>query len=97
MSVVDHEDARALLGGARRVRTRVRGFAPNLPDVGLPSARPGSLGPIGGGTVRLGAVRSDTWLCIAEGIETALAVTAACGMQRGPGSRSAASCARAAA
>ena len=41
MSVVDHEDARALLGGARRVRTRVRGFAPNLPDVGLPSARPG--------------------------------------------------------
>jgi hypothetical protein len=27
MSVADHEDARVLLGGARRVRTRVRGFA----------------------------------------------------------------------
>ena len=27
MSVAAHEDARALLGGARRVRTRVRGFA----------------------------------------------------------------------
>lgn len=31
MSVADHEDARALLGGARRVRTRVRGFAPWAP------------------------------------------------------------------
>src|SRR5215475_3008603 len=31
MSVADHADARALLGGARRVRTRVRGFAPWAP------------------------------------------------------------------
>jgi hypothetical protein len=31
MSVAEHEDARVLLGGARRVRTRVRGFAPWAP------------------------------------------------------------------
>jgi hypothetical protein len=31
MSVADHEDAQALLGGALRVRTRVRGFAPWAP------------------------------------------------------------------
>lgn len=31
MSVADPEDTRALLGGARRVRTRVRGFAPWAP------------------------------------------------------------------
>src|SRR5262249_53486760 len=28
-----------------------------------------SLGPVGGGAVRLGEIRPDTWLCIAEGIE----------------------------
>ena len=28
-----------------------------------------SLGPVGGGAVRLGHVRPDTWLCVAEGIE----------------------------
>ena len=39
-----------------------------------------SLGPVGGGAVRLGHVRPDTWLCVAEGIETALAVTTACGI-----------------
>src|SRR5262245_55768091 len=39
-----------------------------------------SLGPVGGGAVRLGQVRPDTWLCVAEGIETALAVTTACGI-----------------
>jgi putative DNA primase/helicase len=39
-----------------------------------------SLGAIGGGAVRLGEVRADTELCIAEGIETALAVMTACGM-----------------
>jgi putative DNA primase/helicase len=38
------------------------------------------LGPVGGGAVRLGQVRPDTWLCVAEGIETALAVTTACGI-----------------
>src|SRR5262249_11349646 len=39
-----------------------------------------SLGPVGGGAVRLGDIRPDAWLCIAEGIETALAVTTACGI-----------------
>ena len=39
-----------------------------------------SLGPVGGGAVRLGEVRPDTWLCVAEGIETALSVTTACGI-----------------
>jgi hypothetical protein len=39
-----------------------------------------SLGSVGGGAVRLGQVRPDTWLCVAEGIETALAVTTACGI-----------------
>ena len=39
-----------------------------------------SLGPVGGGAVRLGEVRPDTWLCVAEGIETALAVATACKM-----------------
>ncbi len=37
-----------------------------------------SLGPIGGGAVRLGAVRAGEWLAIAEGIETALSITASC-------------------
>jgi putative DNA primase/helicase len=36
-----------------------------------------SLGPIGGGAVRLGAPRAGEWLAIAEGIETALAVVTA--------------------
>jgi putative DNA primase/helicase len=39
-----------------------------------------SLGLVGGGAVRLGQVRPGTWLCVAEGIETALAVTTACGI-----------------
>ncbi len=38
------------------------------------------LGPIGGGAVRLGAVRSDEWLAVAESIENALSVTASCGI-----------------
>jgi putative DNA primase/helicase len=38
------------------------------------------LGPIGGGAVRLGAVRTDEWLAIAESIENALSVTASCGI-----------------
>lgn len=38
-----------------------------------------SLGPIGGGAVRLGGVLTGEWLGVAEGIETALSVTAACG------------------
>jgi phage/plasmid primase-like uncharacterized protein len=37
-------------------------------------------GPVKGGAVRLGEVRWDTLLCVAEGIETALAVVTACGM-----------------
>jgi putative DNA primase/helicase len=39
-----------------------------------------SLGPVGGGAVRLGDIRPDGWLCIAEGVETALSVTTACGI-----------------
>jgi putative DNA primase/helicase len=37
-----------------------------------------SLGPIGGGAVRLGAVRVGEWLALAEGIETALSITTSC-------------------
>ena len=39
-----------------------------------------TLGPIGGGAVRLGMPRAGEWLAIGEGIETALAVVAACGL-----------------
>jgi putative DNA primase/helicase len=39
-----------------------------------------TLGRIGGGAVRLGMPRAGEWLAIAEGIETALAVVAACGL-----------------
>jgi hypothetical protein len=39
-----------------------------------------TLGPIGGGAVRLGMPRAGEWLAIGEGIETALAVVAACAM-----------------
>jgi hypothetical protein len=39
-----------------------------------------TLGPIAGGAVRLGMPRAGEWLAIAEGIETALAVVAACAM-----------------
>jgi phage/plasmid primase-like uncharacterized protein len=39
-----------------------------------------TLGPIGGGAVRLGMPRAGEWLAIAEGIETALAVVAACAL-----------------
>jgi putative DNA primase/helicase len=38
------------------------------------------LGPIGGGAVRLGAVRAGEWLALAEGVETALSITESCGM-----------------
>jgi hypothetical protein len=37
-----------------------------------------SLGPIGGGAVRLGLPRTGEWIAIAEGIETALAAATAC-------------------
>jgi phage/plasmid primase-like uncharacterized protein len=39
-----------------------------------------SLGPVGGGAVRLATVRQDRWLAIAEGIETALSVATACAL-----------------
>jgi putative DNA primase/helicase len=39
-----------------------------------------SLGPIGGGAVRLGMLRAGEWLAITEGIETALAVATSCNM-----------------
>jgi putative DNA primase/helicase len=39
-----------------------------------------ALGPIGGGAVRLGMPRVGEWFAVAEGIETTLAVTAACAM-----------------
>jgi putative DNA primase/helicase len=39
-----------------------------------------SLGPIGGGAVRLRGVPSGQWLAVAEGIETALSITLACGL-----------------
>ena len=39
-----------------------------------------TLGPIAGGAVRLGTPRAGEWLAIGEGIETALAVVAACGL-----------------
>jgi putative DNA primase/helicase len=38
------------------------------------------LGPIGGGAVRLGMPRPSEWLAIGEGLESTLAVVAACGM-----------------
>jgi putative DNA primase/helicase len=37
-------------------------------------------GPVGGGAVRLGIPRAGAWLAVAEGIETVLAVVAACEM-----------------
>jgi hypothetical protein len=37
-------------------------------------------GPVSGGAVRFGMPRAGTWLAVAEGIETALAVVAACVM-----------------
>jgi putative DNA primase/helicase len=37
-------------------------------------------GPVGGGAVRLGIPRADTWLAVGEGIETAFAVVTACAM-----------------
>ncbi len=39
-----------------------------------------ALGPIGGGAVRLGRLRVDQWLALAEGIETALSVSVACAL-----------------
>jgi putative DNA primase/helicase len=39
-----------------------------------------SLGPVGGGAVRLSSPRQGEWLAIAEGIETTLAVMVACAM-----------------
>jgi hypothetical protein len=39
-----------------------------------------SLGPIGGGAVRLGVPRKGEWFAIAEGIETLLSVTQACSL-----------------
>jgi len=39
-----------------------------------------SLGPVGGGAVRLSSPRRGEWLAIAEGIETTLAVTTSCAM-----------------
>jgi hypothetical protein len=37
-------------------------------------------GPVAGGAVRLGMPRPGEWLAVAEGIETSLAVVAACGV-----------------
>jgi putative DNA primase/helicase len=37
-------------------------------------------GPVGGGAVRFGMPRAGEWLAVAEGIETALSVAAACAM-----------------
>jgi putative DNA primase/helicase len=37
-------------------------------------------GPVAGGAVRFGAPRAGQWLAVAEGIETALSVAAACSM-----------------
>ena len=37
-------------------------------------------GPVGGGSVRLGVPRAGEWLVVAEGIETAAAVTTTCAM-----------------
>ena len=39
-----------------------------------------SLGPIGGGAVRLGMLQAGEWLAVTEGIETALAVATSCNM-----------------
>ena len=39
-----------------------------------------SLGPVGGGAVRLGMPRDDQWLAICEGIETASSFAAACAL-----------------
>jgi putative DNA primase/helicase len=39
-----------------------------------------TLGPVGGGAVRLGAPRAGVWLAVGEGIETALSITEATGM-----------------
>jgi phage/plasmid primase-like uncharacterized protein len=39
-----------------------------------------SLGPVGGGAVRLAKPEPGEWLAVAEGIETALSVAAACAM-----------------
>jgi putative DNA primase/helicase len=38
------------------------------------------LGPVGGGSVRLGMPRPGQWIAVAEGLETALAVATACSM-----------------
>jgi putative DNA primase/helicase len=46
----------------------------------LASPPKASLGPVGGGAVRLGRPRAGEWLAVAEGIETALAVAVACAM-----------------
>jgi hypothetical protein len=40
-----------------------------------------SLGPVGGGAVRLGAARPDQWLVIGEGIETTLSVMQSCDLR----------------
>ena len=39
-----------------------------------------SLGPIGGGAVRLAPIVPDEWLIVGEGIETTLSVMQACGL-----------------
>jgi putative DNA primase/helicase len=39
-----------------------------------------SLGPVGGGAVRLAQVRADQWLLVAEGLETTLSVMHACAL-----------------
>jgi putative DNA primase/helicase len=38
------------------------------------------LGPVGGGAVRLGTAHPDSWLVLAEGLETTLTVMEACGL-----------------
>jgi hypothetical protein len=54
-----------------------------------------SLGPVGGGAVRLAQARADQWLLVAEGLETTLSVMHACalpGWQRCQQEGSKASC-----
>jgi putative DNA primase/helicase len=58
-------------------RTFLRDDGSAKADTGTDKA---SLGPVGGGAVRLTPIVPDEWLVVGEGIETTLSVMQACGL-----------------
>jgi putative DNA primase/helicase len=71
VALVEHSECGPVAIHRTYLRSDGAGKAATEPDKA-------SLGPIGGGAVRLGMPRAGEWLAAAEGIETALSVATAC-------------------